>query len=182
MKGYVPTLEEVGDDNSIDSSLWFAVSRHLTEDGEHDPTLDFGFVKAEPEEPGKEPEEPGKEPEEPGKEPEEPGKEPEEPGKDPGEDPGKEPGKDPGKDPGEDPGKDPGEDPGKEPGEDPGKGSAEVSGKTDSGDSKETDKGDGETLPGTATSMFNLLLISLGLLAAGAILVIVNRFRNRSSD
>ena len=166
LKGYVPTLEEVGDDNSIDSSLWFAVSRHLTEDGEHDPTLDFGFVKAEPEEPGKEPEEPGKEPEEPGKEPEEPGKEPEEPGKEPGEDPGKELG----------------EDPGKELGEDPGKGSAEVSGKTDSGDSKETDKGDGETLPGTATSMFNLLLISLGLLAAGAILVIVNRFRNRSSD
>ncbi|GGP17037.1 Cna B-type domain-containing protein [Oceanobacillus neutriphilus] len=184
LKGYVPTLEEAGDDNSIDSSLWFAVSRHLTEDGDHDPTLDFGFVKADPEEPGKEPEEPGKEPEEPGKEPgEDPGKEPgEDPGKEPGEDPGKDLGEDPGKDPGEDPGKDPGEDPGKDPGEDPGKGSAEASGKTDSGVSEGTDKGDGETLPGTATSMFNLLLISLGLLGAGAILVIVNRFRNRSSD
>ncbi|MCT1905182.1 Cna B-type domain-containing protein [Oceanobacillus sojae] len=183
LKGYVPTLEEAGDDNSIDSSLWFAVSRHLTEDGEHDPTLDFGFVKADPEEPGKEPEEPGKEPEEPGKEPEEPGKEPgEDPGKEPGEDPGKEPGEDSGKESGEDSGKESGEDSGKESGEDPGKESAEAADKTDSGDSKGTDKGDGETLPGTATSMFNLLLISLGLLAAGAILVIVNRFRNRSSD
>ncbi|UUI04700.1 Cna B-type domain-containing protein [Oceanobacillus jeddahense] len=144
LEGYVPTLEEVGNDNSIDSSTWFAVSRHLTEDGEHDPTLDFGFVKAESEEPG--------------------------------EDPGKEPGEDPGKEPGEGPGKDSEEAPGK-PEEASGKDSGE-----DSGDSEGTDESDGETLPGTATTMFNLLLISLGLLAAGTILIIVNRFRNRSSN
>ena len=44
LRGYVPTLHEVGDDRSIDSSTWEATSRHLTKDGEHDPTLDFGFV------------------------------------------------------------------------------------------------------------------------------------------
>jgi len=63
----VPTLEEVGSDNTIDSSIWVATSRHLTEDGDRDPTLDFGFVKEElktPEDP-KEPEEP--EDETPGK-------------------------------------------------------------------------------------------------------------------
>jgi len=53
----VPTLEEVGDDNTVDSSIWVATSRHLTEDGDRDPTLDFGFVKEEPETP-EEPEEP----------------------------------------------------------------------------------------------------------------------------
>lgn len=57
----------MGNDNSIDSSIWFAISRHLTEDGEHDPTLDFGFVKAESEEPT-DPETPG----EPGEEPTDP--------------------------------------------------------------------------------------------------------------
>ncbi|GGN50502.1 Spy0128 family protein [Oceanobacillus indicireducens] len=45
LKEYVPTLHEVGDDRAIDSSTWEATSRHLTKDGEHDPTLDFGFVK-----------------------------------------------------------------------------------------------------------------------------------------
>ncbi|GIN72971.1 hypothetical protein J14TS2_34460 [Bacillus sp. J14TS2] len=175
LKGYVPTLEEGGDDKSIDSSTWFATSRHLTEDGDHDPTLDFGFVKAESEEdPGKDP---GKDPEE------DPGKDP---GKDPGEDPGKDPGKGPGEDPDKDPGKGPGEDPDKDPGKDsgkePGKESQEVSGKTDSGDSKGTDGNNGGTLPDTATSLFNILLIGLGLLAAGAILLIVSRFRKPSSS
>lgn len=44
LRGYIPTLHEEGDDISIDSSTWEATSRHLTADGEHDPTLDFGFV------------------------------------------------------------------------------------------------------------------------------------------
>ncbi|MFD1067289.1 Cna B-type domain-containing protein [Oceanobacillus locisalsi] len=220
LEGYVPTLEEVGNNRSIDSSTWFAVSRHLTEDGEHDPTLDFGFVKAESEDP-KDPETPGepgedpKDPETPGEPGEDP-KDPETPGE-PGEDP-KDP-ETPGE-PGEDP-KDP-ETPG-EPGEDPkdpetsegseenpeasgkfedsgeaskdtdashadgeektdGDSDAKTEDSKDGGDS-EADKGDeGETLPGTATSMFNLLLIGLGLLAAGAIVIIVYRFRNRSSQ
>ncbi|CEI83160.1 Collagen adhesin precursor [Oceanobacillus oncorhynchi] len=193
LEGYVPTLEEVGNDNSIDSSIWFAISRHLTEDGEHDPTLDFGFVKAESEEPTdpETPGEPGEEPTDP-ETPGEPGEEPTDP-ETPGE-PGEE-----STDP-ETPGE-PGEestDPEKpeESGEeatDSGESTADGKGKTDgdsveqSGDPKvgegaETDKGDdGEALPGTATSMFNLLLISLGLLAAGAILMIVYRVRNRSS-
>ncbi|MBY7141857.1 Cna B-type domain-containing protein [Virgibacillus sp. NKC19-3] len=155
LEGYKPTLEEVGDDRSIDSSTWFAVSRHLTKDGEHDPTLDFGFVQADPAE---------------------------EPGKDPEEDPGKELGEEPGKDPEEDPGKEPGEGPGKDPEEDPGKETEEVSDKTDSGNREGTDESDGGTLPDTATSIFNLLFISLGLLTIGAILLIANRFRNRSSN
>jgi len=45
LKGIVPTLHEVGDDNTIDSSTWYATSRYLVEDGERDPTLDFGFVR-----------------------------------------------------------------------------------------------------------------------------------------
>ena len=40
-----PTESNVGDDNSVDSSTWTATSRDLTEDGERDPTLDFGFVR-----------------------------------------------------------------------------------------------------------------------------------------
>ncbi|GIO17777.1 hypothetical protein J18TS1_08770 [Oceanobacillus oncorhynchi subsp. incaldanensis] len=201
LKGYVPTLEEAGNDNSIDSSTWFAVSRHLTEDGEHDPTLDFGFVKAESEEPidPETPGEPGEEPTdpetpgEPGEEPTDP-ETPEEPGEEPTdpETPG-EPGEEP-TDP-ETPGE-PGEEPTEEPeaeATDSGEGTADGKGKTDGdavekagdpkvGEGAETGKGDdGETLPGTATSMFNLLLISLGLLAAGAILMIVYRLRNRSS-
>ncbi len=47
LKEYVPTLHEEGDDHSIDSSTWEATSRHLVEDGERDPTLDFGFIKEE---------------------------------------------------------------------------------------------------------------------------------------
>ena len=41
----VPTEANVGDDSSVDSSTWTATSRDLTEDGERDPTLDFGFVR-----------------------------------------------------------------------------------------------------------------------------------------
>ncbi|WP_066191397.1 Cna B-type domain-containing protein [Gracilibacillus timonensis] len=77
LEGYVPTLEGVGDDITIDSSTWFATSRHLTEDEERDPTLDFGFVKeelGEPESP--DPADPAK-PADPG-DPEEPTK-PEDP-------------------------------------------------------------------------------------------------------
>ncbi|MFJ2318041.1 SdrD B-like domain-containing protein, partial [Glutamicibacter sp. NPDC087661] len=46
---YVPTIETDGSREN-DSSTWEAISEGLTEDGEHDPTLDFGFVIA-PEEP-----------------------------------------------------------------------------------------------------------------------------------
>lgn len=41
---YVPTLTEEGDDRSIDSSEWIVISVFLDEDGQRDPTLDFGFV------------------------------------------------------------------------------------------------------------------------------------------
>lgn len=77
LEGLEPTSEGVGNDKAIDSSTWTATSRHLVEDGDRDPTLDFGFVRKveEPEEPV-EPEVPV-EPEEP-VEPEVP-VEPEEP-------------------------------------------------------------------------------------------------------
>jgi hypothetical protein len=43
---YVPTLRGVGSDRSIDSSTWTATATHvgLTNGGDHNPTLDFGFV------------------------------------------------------------------------------------------------------------------------------------------
>ena len=71
LEGLEPTSEGVGNDKGIDSSTWTATSRHLVEDGDRDPTLDFGFVRKveEPEEPV-EPEKPV-EPEVP-VEPEEP--------------------------------------------------------------------------------------------------------------
>ncbi|MGX7361116.1 Collagen adhesin precursor [Aerococcus viridans] len=71
LEGLEPTSEGVGNDKAIDSSTWTATSRHLVEDGDRDPTLDFGFVRKveEPEEPV-EPEKPV-EPEVP-VEPEEP--------------------------------------------------------------------------------------------------------------
>src|SRR5699024_5044967 len=47
LKDYVPTLEEVGNDLSVDSSTWEATSEFMDENGKHDPTLDFGFVKVE---------------------------------------------------------------------------------------------------------------------------------------
>src|SRR5690606_14695099 len=43
---YVPTIANVGDDPAVDSSTWSATSGDLTEDGDRDPTLDFGFVPA----------------------------------------------------------------------------------------------------------------------------------------
>ena len=46
---YVPTLTEVGDDRSTDSSEWIAISVFLDEDGQRDPTLDFGFILFEEE-------------------------------------------------------------------------------------------------------------------------------------
>ncbi|MHC5229206.1 prealbumin-like fold domain-containing protein, partial [Enterococcus sp. LJL99] len=54
LKGYEPTKEVAGDLEK-DSSTWEATSRLLEEDGEHDLTLDFGFVKIpeKPEEPKK---------------------------------------------------------------------------------------------------------------------------------
>lgn len=45
LKDYAPTTEEVDEDNGVDSSTWSATSRHLVEDEERDPTLDFGFVR-----------------------------------------------------------------------------------------------------------------------------------------
>ncbi len=42
---YIPTVEGAGDDPAADSSTWSAESTGLTEDGERDPTLDFGFVE-----------------------------------------------------------------------------------------------------------------------------------------
>jgi len=44
--GFEPTLEGVGDSDQ-DSSTGCAISRVLTVDGERDPTLDFGFAKAD---------------------------------------------------------------------------------------------------------------------------------------
>ncbi|WP_313793901.1 Cna B-type domain-containing protein [Fundicoccus culcitae] len=48
----VPTIEGAGD-RANDSSTWEATSVELTEDGQRDPTLDFGFVRkpVEPEKP-----------------------------------------------------------------------------------------------------------------------------------
>ena len=43
LKGYVPTIETTGN-REIDSSTWSAHSVFLPNDGDHDPTLDFGFV------------------------------------------------------------------------------------------------------------------------------------------
>ena len=45
-EGFEPTLEGVGDSDQ-DSSTGCAISRVLTVDGERDPTLDFGFAKAD---------------------------------------------------------------------------------------------------------------------------------------
>ena len=45
LKPYVPTVEtEDGEKSGIDSSTWVAKSGDLTEDGDRDDTLDFGFV------------------------------------------------------------------------------------------------------------------------------------------
>lgn len=61
LKGYEPTKEGTGSTEK-DSSTWEATSRLLEEDGDHDVTLDFGFVKTaeQPQKPeeAKEPKEP----------------------------------------------------------------------------------------------------------------------------
>ena len=44
LKDHVPTKPGAGDDRAKDSSTWEATSEHLTKDGQHDPTLDFGFT------------------------------------------------------------------------------------------------------------------------------------------
>lgn len=41
---YLPTTAGAGDDRARDSSTWEAISRALPNDGDHDPTLDFGFI------------------------------------------------------------------------------------------------------------------------------------------
>src|SRR5690625_1463882 len=43
---YIPTLENEGDDRAVDSSTWEATTLpgDLHEDGDRDPTLDFGFI------------------------------------------------------------------------------------------------------------------------------------------
>jgi hypothetical protein len=45
LAGYVATKALVGADRAIDSSTGSATSGDLTQDGQRDPTLDFGFVK-----------------------------------------------------------------------------------------------------------------------------------------
>ncbi|HLS50028.1 MAG TPA: SdrD B-like domain-containing protein, partial [Actinomycetaceae bacterium] len=45
LKPYIPTIENPDADRSEDSSTWVATSTGLTEDGDRDPTLDFGFVQ-----------------------------------------------------------------------------------------------------------------------------------------
>ncbi|WP_265160633.1 SdrD B-like domain-containing protein, partial [Glutamicibacter sp. MNS18] len=47
LEGYVPTKETEGN-REEDSSTWEATSEGLTTDGEHDPTLDFGFIIPDP--------------------------------------------------------------------------------------------------------------------------------------
>ncbi len=44
LKPYVPTEAGVGEDRGTDSSTWTADSAALPNDGDRDPTLDFGFV------------------------------------------------------------------------------------------------------------------------------------------
>lgn len=48
LKDYLPTIENAGD-RAIDSSTWTAISVFLDEDGQRDPTLDFGFILFEEE-------------------------------------------------------------------------------------------------------------------------------------
>ncbi len=43
--GFTPTVAGAGDDPALDSSTGSAVSVPLTTNGQHDPTLDFGFVR-----------------------------------------------------------------------------------------------------------------------------------------
>ncbi len=50
LDGYLPTKEN-GTDRDKDSSTWEAKSEGLTEDGDHDGTLDFGFYLDEDPEP-----------------------------------------------------------------------------------------------------------------------------------
>ncbi|MBN3585883.1 hypothetical protein JYB64_26180, partial [Algoriphagus aestuarii] len=45
LEPFLPTVAEAGGDRALDSSTWFAESSGLTQDGERDPTLDFGFVR-----------------------------------------------------------------------------------------------------------------------------------------
>ncbi|WP_049862691.1 SdrD B-like domain-containing protein [Glutamicibacter arilaitensis] len=85
---YVPTVEN-GTDREGDSSTWEAKSEGLTNDGDRDPTLDFGFVvkpvptePVEPTEPTVDPTEPTVDPTEP-VEPTEPTVDPTEPTVDP---------------------------------------------------------------------------------------------------
>ncbi|MDZ8274727.1 SdrD B-like domain-containing protein [Microbacterium aquimaris] len=44
LEGLMPTTPGAGDDTAADSSDWIAESTELTEPGDRDPTLDFGFV------------------------------------------------------------------------------------------------------------------------------------------
>ncbi|MDZ8170843.1 SdrD B-like domain-containing protein [Microbacterium xanthum] len=44
LEGLMPTTPGAGDDTAADSSDWTAESTELTEPGDRDPTLDFGFV------------------------------------------------------------------------------------------------------------------------------------------
>ncbi|MDO5052702.1 MAG: SdrD B-like domain-containing protein, partial [Pseudoclavibacter sp.] len=45
-EGFVPTVAGVGEDRAVDSSTGSAESGDLVQDGQRDPSLDFGFVKA----------------------------------------------------------------------------------------------------------------------------------------
>lgn len=44
-EGFEPTVAGAGSDRAVDSSTGFATSISLTQDGQRDPTLDFGFVR-----------------------------------------------------------------------------------------------------------------------------------------
>src|SRR5699024_5245103 len=214
LKDYVPTLHEVGDDQAIDSSTWEAISRHLTEDGEHDPTLDFGFIRAEePETPDEEDPETPEEPETPDEEDPETPEESETPGeKDPDtpdeEDPVSE-SQDPSESESEEETESDVADDGKEEEStsdsketeeedqvpvvsDPGK-AVDASGTPDTETKEGTpegspseeessgtpDQGEDEgTLPGTATNLYNLLMVGLALLVSGTLLVFYRRRKN----
>ena len=57
LKDLMPTSAKSGKDRGLDSDTWVAIatSEGLTEDGDHNPTLDFGFVPVELPDAGSEP-------------------------------------------------------------------------------------------------------------------------------
>ncbi|MDX8045505.1 Cna B-type domain-containing protein [Gracilibacillus sp. S3-1-1] len=165
LEGYEPTLHEVGDDRAKDSSSWFAISRHLTEDEERDPTLDFGFVREVSEDSeDNDSEEPTK-PEDSGDNDSEESTKPEDSGDNDSEESTKP------------------EDSGDADSEESTK--PENSGDTDSQESiKSEDSGDSnktskDILPDTATDTFNLFAVGLVLLFLGVVSMVVVKRRKQ---